>query len=143
MATEYRTPVPGWWKVVTLLAVVWNAFGVIMYLSSVGVFGDPTANLSEAERAVASSIPDWVTGAFAIGVFAGLIGSIGLFLRKSWAVPVLIVSLVATLIMEGWIIFASDAAVVSGVALPIVVSICSVLLAWLAVRARNRGWLTA
>jgi hypothetical protein len=53
-----------------------------MYLSSVGVFGDPTAGLSAAERAAALSIPAWIMGAFALGTFSGLIGSLGLFLRK-------------------------------------------------------------
>jgi uncharacterized membrane protein (DUF2068 family) len=127
---------------VALLAVVWNAFGVAMYLSSVGLFGDPMAGLSEAERAAASSIPGWITGAFAIGAFAGLIGSVGLWLRKAWAQPVLIVSLVALLVLEGWIVFFSGAVEAFGLAVPITVSAGAILLAWLATHARRHGWLS-
>ena len=132
---------PLWFRVAAALAVLWNAFGVSMYLSSVGTFGDPMAGLSEAERAAASSIPGWITGVFATGTFAGLIGSVGLLLRKAWAHPVLLVSLVALLALEGWILFFSGAVEAFGMAVPIIVSTLAILLAWLATLARRRGWL--
>jgi len=136
-----RTSAPGWFKVAAIVAIIWNAFGVAMYLSSVGVFGDPTQGMGEAERAAASSIPGWITGAFAIGTFAGLIGSLGLLLRKAWAQPVLIVSLLALLVLEGWIVFFSGALEHFGLAVPILVSTGALLLAWLANRAGKQGWL--
>jgi len=136
-----RASVPGWFRAVALLAVLWNAFGVAMYLSSVGVFGDAT-DLSDAQRAAAESIPGWITGAFAIGTFAGLIGSLGLLLRKAWAQPVLIVSMIALLVLEGWILFFSGAVEHFGLAVPIMVSAGAILLAWLATHAGKRGWLS-
>ena len=142
MATTFPMSRPNWFRMVALLAVLWNAFGVVMYLSSVGMFGDPMAGLSEAERAAASSIPAWITGAFAIGTFTGLIGSIGLLLRKRWAQSALIVSLIALLVLEGWIVFFSGALEHFGLAVPIMVSAGAVLLAWLATHARRRGWLS-
>jgi len=135
-----ETP-PLWFRVAALLAVIWNAFGVVMYLSSVGMFGDPMAGLSEAERAAASSIPGWITGVFATGTFAGLIGSVGLLLRRAWAHPLLIVSLIALLVLEGWILFFSGAVEAFGITVPIMVSTLAILLAWLATLARRRGWL--
>lgn len=142
MDTASRAAKPGWFRPAALIAVLWNAFGVAMYLSSVGVFGDPMAGLNEAERAAASSIPGWITGAFAIGTFAGLIGSIGLLLVKAWAQPVLILSMAALLVLEGWIIFFSGALEAFGIAVPILVSLGAILLAWLAVHAGRRGWLS-
>ena len=142
MDTTSRTSAPGWFRAVALLAVIWNAFGVAMYLSSIGVFGDPMSGMSEAERAAASSIPGWITGAFAVGTFTGLVGSLGLLLRKSWAQPALIVSLVALLVLEGWILFFSGAVDQFGLAVPIMVSGGAILLAWLATHARTRGWLS-
>jgi hypothetical protein len=127
--------------VAALLAVIWNGFGVSMYLSSVGMFGDPMAGLSAAERAAAASIPGWITGVFATGTFAGLIGSVGLLLRRAWAHPVLIVSLIALLVLEGWILFFSGAVEAFGLAVPIIVSTLAILLAWLATLARRLSWL--
>jgi hypothetical protein len=113
-----------------------------MYLSSVGIFGDPMVGMTDAERAAASSIPGWITGAFAIGTFAGLIGSVGLLLRQRWAQLVLIVSLLALLVLEGWIVFFSGALQQFGIAVPIMVSLGAILLAWLATHARTKGWLS-
>jgi hypothetical protein len=142
MSTALPHSPPSWFRLVALIAIAWNAMGVAMYLSSVGVFGDPMAGLSEAERAAASSIPGWITGAFAIGTFAGLAGSIGLLLRKAWAQPVLILSLVALLVLEGWIVFFSGALEEFGLTFPVLVSAGAILLAWLASHARARGWLS-
>jgi hypothetical protein len=141
MATIAPGPVPAWFRIVALLAILWNAFGVAMYLSSVGIFGDPTAGLSAAERAVAEGIPAWVTGAFAIGTWGGLLGSLGLAMRRRWAWPVLLVSLVALIVLEGWSVFLSGAVEMFGLAVPISVTVIALFLAWLAHQARAKGWL--
>jgi hypothetical protein len=142
MASVSPNAVPAWFRAVAALALLWNAFGVAMYLSSVGLFGDPMAGRSDHERAVAAAIPAWITGAFAIGTFAGLAGSLGLLLRKIWAQPVLIVSLAGLLVLEGWIVLLSGAVDVFGLAVPVLVSCAAILLAWLAFHARGRGWLS-
>ena len=71
-----------------------------------------------------------------------MFASLGLVLRKGWAVPVFIVSLVALLLLEGWIVFFSGALEIFGIAVPIMVSAGAILLAWLAIHARRRGWLS-
>ena len=136
-----RTP-PAWFRLLALLFVAWNLVGVYMYLHSVGLFGDPMADLSEAQRVAAESIPAAVTAAFAIGTLAGLIGSVGLLLRKRWAWPVLLVSLAALVVLEGWIVFLSGHREAFGLAVPITVTAGAVILAWLAHHARQRGWLS-
>lgn len=141
MATVARGATPAWFRIVALIALLWNAFGIFMYLSSVGLFGDPLAGLSEAERAIASSIPAWITAAFAIGTFAGLAGSLGLLLGRRWAWPLLLLSLVALLILEGWTVFVSGAVELHGIAVPVTVTVGALLLAWLAYTAQKRGWL--
>lgn len=141
MATLAAGGVPGWFRVAGIVALGWNAVGVFMYLSSVGVFGDPMAGLSAGERAAAESIPAWVTAAFAIGTFSGLGGAIGLVLRRGWALPTLIVSLVALVVLEGWILLNADVRAVMGVGVPIMVISGAVLIYWLASHARRRGWL--
>jgi hypothetical protein len=138
MATVAPAAPPAWFRIVALLAVLWNAYGVAMYLHSVGVWGDMT----EVQRAATESIPAAVKGAFAIGTFAGLLGSLGLLLRRRWAWPVLLVSLVALLVLEGWIVFLSGMLDQFGLAVPVVVTLGALLLAWLAWHARQRGWLT-
>jgi hypothetical protein len=142
MATVAPGAPPAWFRIVALLAVLWNAFGVFQYLSSVGLFGDPMTGMTDVQRAAVESIPAAITGAFAIGTFAGLIGSLGLLLRKRWALPALLVSLIALAALEGWIVFLSGALeVFGGIALPATIVAIALLLAWLAWHARQRGWL--
>jgi hypothetical protein len=140
MASAYHNP-PTWFRIVVLIAIVWNLFGVFMYLHSVGMFGDPMADLDAAQRAAAESLPNAITGAFAVGTMAGLIGSIGLLMRKRWAWPVLLVSMVALLVLEGWILFLSGHREAFGLGVPLTVIAGAVLLTWLANHARQRGWL--
>jgi hypothetical protein len=132
---------PGWFKTVCMLAIAWNGFGLLMFLSSVGTFGDPLANLSDSERAAAMSVPDWITASFGTGTITGLIGSIGLFLRKTWATPLLMVSLAALLVLEGWIVLFSGALDMYGLAIPILVTLFAFLLAGLSMKASRNGWL--
>ncbi len=142
MATIASAAPPAWFRIVALLAILWNAFGVFQYLSSVGLFGDPMASLTDAQRTAAEGIPSAIIGAFAIGTFAGLIGSLGLFLRKRWALAALVVSLLALICLEGWIVFLSGALeAFGGIALPATITLVAALLAWLAYHARQRGWL--
>jgi hypothetical protein len=142
MAISASAPAPLWFRIAACVALVWNAFGVVMFLSSVGAFGDPTAGLSEAERAIVTNIPDWIMAAFGIGTFSGLAGSLGLLLGRRWAWPLLLISLIALLVLESYMLFFSGAAAaVSGVAIPINVIVGALLLAWLARYAGHRGWL--
>jgi hypothetical protein len=141
-ASTSATGIPAWFRIAAVVAVLWNAFGVFQYLSSVGLFGDPMASLDAAQRAAAESIPPAITAAFAIGTLAGLIGSLGLLLRKGWAVPVLLVSLLGLIALEGWIVFLSGALeAFGGIALPATIVIVAAVLVWLASHARSRGWL--
>jgi hypothetical protein len=116
--------------------------GVVQYLVAMGLFGDPLASLDAAERAAAAGIPDWIFIPFAIGTLAGLIGSVGLLLRKRFALRMLLLSLAALAVLEGWILFVSDALdEFGGPALPLTILAVAALLAWLASHARSRGWL--
>ena len=141
MATSESTATPLWFRIAAFVALVWNAFGFFMFLSSVGAFGDPMQGMSEVERAAAANIPPWITAVFGIGTFTGLAGSLGLLLRRRWAWPLLLISLVALLLLEGWVLFLSGAVAVFGVAIPITVVVGALLLAWLAHAAGRRGWL--
>lgn len=133
--------VPGWFRLAGWAAVAWNAIGVMMYLSSVGVFGDPTAGMSDEQRRVARAIPAVVTGAFAVGAFTGLAGAIGLAMRRAWAQPTLVVSLVPLLVLEGWLLSTPANRATFGVGVPVMVIAGAVLIAALAIQGRRRGWL--
>ena len=144
MSDDVAASAPGWFRLLAILGLLWNLIGVAMYLQSVGLFGDPLAGLGDSERSLALSVPFWVTGAFAIAVFSGLVGAICLVLRKAIARSLLILSLLAVLAQSGWIVLLSDARAVhglAGIAMPALIVLIAVGLAWLATTGLRRGWL--
>lgn len=140
MATTPNTRVPGWFWIVAVLALLWEAAGVASYLGQ--VYGATATD--ENQRRLIESTPAWVTGAYAVAVFSGLAGAVALLLRRRWAVALLTLSLIAALLQFGWVILFSEAARLLGsgaLVLPIVVMVVAALLVAFARSARRRGWL--
>jgi hypothetical protein len=140
-ATTVDRP-PTWFWVVAVLGLLWELFGVAEYLMHVGVL--PGAEMSEAERSLMESSPTWVTALFAIGVFAGALGALGLVLRKRWARPLLLLSLVAVILQfGGWLLMTEAVAVIGPTVfiMPAIIVGVAILLVWVANTALRRGWL--
>jgi hypothetical protein len=137
---------PGWFRLLAVLGLAWNAFGIYMYLAkSAGMFGDRFAGLDAAHRELAASVPSWVTAAFAIAVFAGFIGTLLLVMLKRLAKPLLILSLLAVLVQCAWIVGMSNARAVEGnmaFVMPGMVTLVAILLVWLAMVGDRKGWLS-
>ena len=136
--------IPTWFRVVAVAGLLWELFGVAMYLMHVGILPNDTSQMSEAERSLMASSPTFVTALFAIGVFAGAIGALGLVMRRRWARPVLIVSLVAVVLQFGSWLLLTDAIAVVGptvFVMPLIIVLVALALVWLAGMAGQRDWL--
>jgi hypothetical protein len=134
---------PTWFWIVAVLGLLWELFGVAMYLMHVGVLPN-SQEMSEAERSLMESSPVWVTALFAISVFGGALGTLGLLLRKRWARPLLVLSLIAVILQFGGWLLVTDAIAVMGPSvfvMPAVIVAVAILLAWLATVGVKRGWL--
>jgi hypothetical protein len=132
------SPVPGWLRVVALIGLLWNLFGVYQYLMTVGI-------VPGADEAAAAAMPAWVTGAFATAVFGGALGCLGLAMLKRWSPLILLVSLLAVVAMDIWIFEISGAAAtMAGAELSVTVAVVAVaiFLFWLAFSANRKGWLS-
>ena len=131
------TPAPAWLRIVAALGLLWNLYGVYMYLMTVGVVGG-------ADAAAAGAMPAWVTGAFAIAVFGGALGCVGLLMLKRWSKLLLLLSLLGVLAMDLWMFVLSG---LGGTMPPAemgvtaCVVLVAILLVWLAYSADKKGWL--
>ena len=76
-------------------ALIWNAMGVVNYFMQMNP--DVLELYRESERAIIEGRPAWATGAFAIAVFGGTLGSLLLLLRKSAATYLFVVSLLGVI----------------------------------------------
>lgn len=68
------------------LSLLWNAFGAVDYVMNQFGVEAYLAQMTEAQRAYFENFPAWATAGWAFGVWGSLAGSVGLLLRRRWAV---------------------------------------------------------
>lgn len=143
MAIARHAPRPfrGWYWFAAAAVLLFMLAGVAGYLVTVLT---PVEKLGPEQRAVMEAMPSWQTSVYAIAVWSGFAGSIGLLMRRRWSVPLLMVSLIFAI--GTFLPFAAVPAV-RALATPgdwtaavIVVSLCALSYA-LSRHALLRGWL--
>lgn len=77
------------------LGLLWNLVGLAMFAMQVSMSAETLAALPDTQRAVYEATPMWINLVFGIAVASGVIGCLGILLRRQWAAPVLLVSLVS------------------------------------------------
>lgn len=87
-----KPAVPVWYWIAAIAALLFEGTGAFLFSNSLKL--DP-ATLPLDQRAIFEATPQWMTIAWGVAIGAGLIGALGLLLRKRFAEPALLVSLVA------------------------------------------------
>ena len=133
---------PKWLTPVAILALLWNLLGASAYLMDVTMSPEAVAKLGEAERAMYASRPAWFVVAYASAVWFGVAGSVGLLLRKRWATPLFLLSLLG-LIAQDLALFSrpevrADLTVILLQGLVLVIAVSLLLLAR---KAEREGWI--
>ena len=87
-------PRPSWLLGASVAGVLWNLYGIYQFAGTLTPAGQAamTAGMTGEQARVYLSLPGWITLVFALGVFGGLAGSLGLALRRRWARAVLAAS---------------------------------------------------
>ena len=139
------TAVPGWYWVVAVAALLFELIGCFFYIVEVRMSAADIAALPLDQRAMLEARPGWFYVAFALAVWVGLAGAIGLLLRKAWASPLLLASMVFAIIQFSSIAIVPamrDVTPSDALFVPIVVIICCYGIWQLSRMAKRRGWLT-
>jgi hypothetical protein len=126
-------------------ALVWNLIGLVFYVGQVTISPEALAKMTEVQQEFFTATPSWATAAFAIAVNAGALGSLFLLLRKAWAIPMLVLSLLAVLVQDIDAFVMRDAfsiVGVNGIILPSMVLFIAIALLMYARTAKSRGWLS-
>ncbi len=130
MSTNNK-PGAGFW-VIGIIALLWNGWGVIAYLTQAFLTDDLKALMPEEQVELLEATPAWVTAAFAIAVFGGLLGSLLLLMRRKLATPLFLLSLIGVLAQMGYSFFATNSAevygTVQGIVIPVIVILFAVFL---------------
>lgn len=95
MPPDATRPAPRHLWIVGGLSLLWNALGAFDYLMTVTRNAAYMASFTPAQLDYFYGFPAWAVAAWATAVWASVAGSVGLLLRRRWAVPVFGVALVA------------------------------------------------
>lgn len=128
-------------------ALIWNLLGLYMYVGTRTTTPETYAAQGYTPEQIAfiGATPEWALSAFAISVTAGVLASLFLLLRKSWAVPTFILSLVAVVAVNINNFLLMNTVEVLGmvpVYIQSTVIVIGVLLVLYSHSAKRKGWLT-
>ena len=135
---------PTWFKVLAILALLWNLLGCLAFFSDLRLSPEDVAKLPETQQALYAARPGWAVAATALAVFGGALGSIGLLLRKRWAFPVFVLSLLGILVQDFSLFVLADGASLAGpvaVVMQAIVLTIGIGLVLLSRKGIARGWL--
>ena len=143
VTTAGRSDVPAWYWVAAVGALLFECLGCFVYLAEVRLTPEQIAMLPLDQASMLSARPAWYYAAFGVAVWVGLAGTVGLLLRKTWAVPALLISLIAVFVQFSSILVVPEMRNVSSDELlgPILVALVCYGIFMLARLAKRRGWL--
>ena len=136
--------IPKWFNTTATVALIWNLMGVIAFVMHLKMTPDMIAKLPQAEQLFYAAVPLWATIAFACAVFGGALGALALLMKKTFAFPLLVLSLlgVVTQMFHSFVIGNSfEVFGPSSAIMPMMVFIIAIALIRWANRAKNNGWL--
>lgn len=139
---QTRMPLGG--RVVALTALLWNLFGLLVFVLQISMTPEQRAALPLDQQQINAAMPVWVYALFGVATLAGSAGSVALLFARRWAEPMLRVSVVAIVLQ----MLASYALTpvwaltgIRGLGMPVLL-ILVVAAMWLFARgATRRGWL--
>ncbi|NQX78530.1 hypothetical protein [Gilvibacter sp.] len=139
--TETKKPTALFW-VIAVVAIMWNIIGVLQYLGYAFMTDQELNMYTTAEQELITGTPAWATAAFAIAVWFGILGSIALLLKRKFAYPLFLLSLLGIIGQSIHTFFLSDYLDVmgtEGLILPVLVIVLGVVFFLYAKKATAEG----
>ena len=137
-----KTPIVFW--IISVLGLLWNGFGIVNWIRQTFMSESFLEGMPEEQLVLFENVPMWLTLVFGIAVIAGTLGCIGLLMKKKWAVPVFLVSLIAIIVQMGYSMSLAEYRDVMGpmfFIFPLVLILVGVLLYLYARRLAGRDFL--
>lgn len=130
---------PVWYWVIAVIALIWNLMGVSAYLIRAYATDEMIAALPPEQQAeYLIEFPAYYTAAFAIAVFAGVLGCIALLIRKKWAYILFVLSALGAIVQHIYLFLNVE---IPSYVMPILVIGVCLFLVWFARNSNAKGWL--
>ena len=139
--TNGNSKVPAWYWLAAVAALLFEGTGALLFANSLTLV---PATLPLDQRAIFEATPQWMTIAWAVAIGAGLIGAIGLLLRRRFAEPAQLISLLAVAVQFSGLFLVEQLRELTPedhLIVPVVILLLSYGIWQLARLAKRRGWL--
>ena len=133
--------IPAWYWAIAVAALLFEGLGTFLFVSNLTL--DP-ATLPLDQRSIFEATPQWMNLAWAVATGAGLIGAIGLLVRRRFAEPALLVSLLAVVVQVSGIFLVKQLRELTPedhLIVPVTVLLIAYAFWQSAKLAKRRGWL--
>ena len=136
-----KPAVPAWYWAVAVAALLFEGAGAFLFANSLTL--DP-ATLPLDQRAIYDATPQWMTIAWAVAIGTGLIGAVGLIMRRRFAEPALLISVIAVAVQFSGLFLVKQLRELTPddhLLVPVVILVLAYGLWQTAKLAHRRGWL--
>lgn len=144
MTSKLTTKPPIWFWIVSVLALLWNAMGVMQYLGQAYNTEAFRANYTAEQLDLITNTPAWVVAAFAIAVFGGVLGCLLLLFRKKLAYTLFLISLIGVVIQMIYNLFIAKSVAIYGpsaVVMTLMIIVIALSLLRFSKLAVNKNWI--
>jgi hypothetical protein len=100
MSDELNGKPPTSYNIIAGVFLVWNLIGLMFYYQQMTLTPEMMASMGAEIAAFLEATPVWANAGYAIAVNAGVLASIALLLRKSWAFPLFALSFIGVLVQD-------------------------------------------
>ena len=131
-------------KVVAGLSLAWMLLGLAMFVMDLMTTPEQVAAMPAAQQEIRALRPMGLMVVFGISTVIGVIGALGLLLRKRWSVQALLVLFIAVVVQGVWSIVGLPVLEKLGagaVILPLIVALLGLGIWRYAAKAHANGWL--
>ncbi|MGB5294107.1 MAG: hypothetical protein WBP34_04060 [Thermoanaerobaculia bacterium] len=143
--TGARPKVPIHLWIVGVLALLWNFMGAFDYLATQLKLASYMGQFTQEQLDYFYGIPAWAVSGWAIAVWIGLVGTVGLLLRRKWSVLAFAVSLAGLAISSIYTLILSDGLKImggTGTIMTVLIWVISIFLVWYSKQQAKAGVLT-
>ncbi|WP_299781013.1 hypothetical protein [uncultured Formosa sp.] len=132
------TKLPIWYWIVTGFYLLWNALGVQQYFIQANNTEAFKSQYTEAQLQEIAQMPTWVMRAYAVAVICGFLASILLMVRKRFAYPMALTSLIAVIAQMSYLFYVVKP---PSLIMPILVLVFAVGLLFFSKYSKTKNWL--
>jgi len=138
-----KVPIHLW--IVGVLALLWNFMGAFDYLATQLKLASYMGQFTQEQLDYFYGIPAWAVSGWAIAVWIGLVGTVGLLLRRKWSVVAFAISLAGLAISSIYTLFLSNGLEINGtmgIIMTVLVWVIAIFLVWYSKQQAKAGILT-